>query len=76
MRSTRRTRWGAGWTNYAISYVAGNLTVNAKGLTITASNTNKVYGNTIAFAGTEFTSVGLTNADSVSSVTSDAAPGR
>ena len=63
-------------TNYAISYVAGNLTVNAKGLTITANNTNKVYGNTIMFAGTEFTSVGLTNADSGEQRDADAAPGR
>jgi hypothetical protein len=60
---------GVGLTNYTISYVAGNLTVNTKGLTITANNTNKVYGNTIVFSGTEFTSVGLTNADSVTSVT-------
>jgi hypothetical protein len=55
--------------NYAISYVAGTLTVGAKALTITANNTNKVYGSTITFSGAEFTSVGLTNSDSVSSVT-------
>src|SRR5208282_5532517 len=59
---------GSGLGNYQISYVAGTLNVSAKGLTITANSTGKVYGNTVTFAGTEFSSVGLTNSDSVSSV--------
>jgi autotransporter-associated beta strand protein len=46
-----------------------NVTVNPKALNITANNTNKVYGQTVTFAGTEFTSSGLTNGDSVTRVT-------
>ena len=37
-------------------------------LTITANNTNKVYGQTVTFAGTEFASSGLVNSDTVTSV--------
>lgn len=33
-------------TNYAITYAAGNLTVNRLALTITAANDSKVYGDT------------------------------
>ena len=46
---------GTGLGNYAISYVDGTLTVNAKALTITANNQSKTYGDTVTFAGTEFT---------------------
>jgi hypothetical protein len=60
---------GSGLGNYSISYVNGSLTVNAKGLTITANSTSKTYGQTVTFAGTEFSSSGLVNGDSVSSVT-------
>ena len=42
-------------------------------LTITASNTNKVYGQTVTFAGTEFTRSGLVNSDTVTSVTLNSA---
>ena len=38
-------------------------------LTITADNESKVYGQSLAFAGTEFTSGGLQNGESVGSVT-------
>ena len=38
-------------------------------LTITANTTNKVYGQTVTFSGTEFSSSGLVNTDTVSSVT-------
>ena len=41
-------------TNYAISYTNGTLTVTPAVLTVTASNLSKVYGQTLAFAGTEF----------------------
>ena len=51
------------------SAVAFTVTVTAKSLTITANNTNKVYGQTVTFAGTEFTTAGLINSDSVTSVT-------
>jgi len=37
-------------------------------LTITASNVSKIYGQTFTFAGTAFTAVGLTNGDTVTSV--------
>ncbi len=46
-----------------------NINVQKKTLTIAANNTNKVYGQTIALAGTGFTSSGLANADTVTSVT-------
>ena len=56
-------------TNYTISYVAGNLTVTPAPLTITANSATKTYGQTVTFAGTEFTASGLVNSDSVASVT-------
>ena len=59
---------GSGLGNYTISYVNGALTVNAAPLTITADSMTKTYGQTVAFAGTEFTTSGLVNSDSVASV--------
>ncbi len=50
------------------SAVAFTVTVTAKPLTITANNTNKVFGQTVTFAGTEFSTAGLINGDSVASV--------
>ena len=46
---------GTGLGNYTISYVNGSLTVNPAALTITANSTSKTYGQTVTFAGTEFT---------------------
>jgi hypothetical protein len=43
--------------------------VNLGPLTITANSTTKTYGQTVSFSGTEFTATGLTNGDTVSSVT-------
>jgi hypothetical protein len=60
---------GTGLANYTITYNNGTLTVNAKGLSITANDTSKTYGATVTFAGTEFTSSGLVNGDSVTNVT-------
>lgn len=60
---------GSGLDNYSISYSNGSLTVSQKALTVTASNQSKVYGESKSFAGTEFSSSGLINSDSVSSVT-------
>ena len=60
---------GTGLTNYSITYVNGTLTVNQKALTITADNRSKTYGDTVTFAGTEFTTSGLVNSDTVTSVT-------
>lgn len=48
---------------------AATLTVTPKALTITASNQTKAYGTLFTFAGTEFTTAGLTNGDTVTSVT-------
>ena len=60
---------GTGLSNYAITYVDGALTVNTKALTVTADSTSKTYGDTVTFAGTEFTDAGLVNADDVTGVT-------
>ena len=60
---------GGGLNNYTISYRPGILTVNPATLTVTAGNTNKTYGQTVTFAGTEFTSSNLLNGDTVSGVT-------
>src|SRR5581483_1203306 len=59
---------GTGLGNYAISYVAGQLTVSPAPLTITANDATKTYGQALAFAGTEFTARGLVNGDSVTAV--------
>ncbi|MDX2164865.1 MAG: MBG domain-containing protein, partial [Gammaproteobacteria bacterium] len=59
---------GSGLSNYSITYVNGLLTVNPKALTITADNQSKIYGSVFNFGGTEFTSNGLVNSDSISSV--------
>ncbi len=56
---------GSGLGNYTISYVNGQLTVNTAALTITANSTSKTYGDTVTFAGTEFTTSGLVNGDTV-----------
>jgi filamentous hemagglutinin family protein len=59
---------GAGLSNYAISYASGSLLVNPAPLTITANDASKRFGQTLLFAGTEFTTTGLLFADTVSSV--------
>ena len=45
------------------------LTVSQTALTITANSTSKTYGQTVTFAGTEFSTTGLQAGDSVTSVT-------
>ncbi len=56
--------------NYTITYATtGILTVNPGPLTVTANNVVKTYGQTLTFAGTEFTTSGLANSDTVTSVT-------
>jgi hypothetical protein len=67
---------GTGLGNYTISYVKGTLTVNKKALTITANSDSKEYGSLYTFLGTEFTTLGLVNADAVNActITSDGAP--
>ena len=56
-------------SNYSITYDAGSLTVNPAPLTIAADNESKTYGQALTFAGTEFTSAGLENGETVGSVT-------
>jgi LPXTG-site transpeptidase (sortase) family protein len=55
--------------NYTFNFVDGTLTITQKALTITADNQGKTYGFTLTFNGTEFTSSGLINGDTVTSVT-------
>jgi hypothetical protein len=59
--------------NYTVTVTNGTLTVTAKALTITANNQSKTYGQTVTFTGTEFTTVGLVNGDTVTSVTLNSA---
>ena len=59
----------AALTNYAVTYNTAPFTINTKALTITAGDQSKTYGAAFTFAGTEFTSAGLTNGDVVNSVT-------
>jgi hypothetical protein len=54
--------------NYTVTFVAGTLTVNPVALTITASSQSVVYGAGTTLSGTAFTSSGLVNGDTVSSV--------
>src|SRR5439155_1228204 len=62
---------GTGLGNYAITYQIGQFAVNAKGLDITANTRTKTYGDTVTFAGTEFTTGAgqLVNGNTVTSVT-------
>jgi FtsP/CotA-like multicopper oxidase with cupredoxin domain len=60
---------GTGLANYTITYVNGTLTVTGNPLTITANSASKIYGQTLTFAGTEFTAIGLVNGNTVTSVT-------
>ena len=55
-------------SNYAITYTPGTLTVDPAALTITANSLTKTYGQTVTFAGTEFTSSGLQNGETIGSV--------
>ena len=57
--------------NYNPAMATTSVMVNPAVLTITASDTNKAYGQTVSFAGTEFTPAGLINGDSVTNVTLD-----
>lgn len=61
------TASGAVDSNYAISYVAGTLTVTAVPLTITANNQTKVYGAALPPLTASYT--GLVNGDTAASLT-------
>jgi uncharacterized protein YjiK len=60
---------GAGLNNYTIGYQDGSLTVNPASLTITAKDATKTFGQSLTFTGTEFTTAGLLNSDTVDTVT-------
>jgi hypothetical protein len=55
-------------SNYTISYASGTLTVDPAALLITANSTAKTYGQTANLAGIPFTTTGLVNCDTVTSV--------
>ena len=61
------TASGAVDANYTISYVAGTLTVNPAGLTITANNQSKAYG--AALPGLTVSYSGFVNGDTAASLT-------
>jgi gliding motility-associated-like protein len=52
----------------AAANVQQTLTVTQKVLTITANNRVKTYGDAVTFTGNEYTPVGLSNADAITSV--------
>ncbi len=56
---------GASKAGYSISYVPAPMTVTKAELTIIFNDATKTYGQTLTFAGTEFTTSGLVNGDSV-----------
>ncbi len=58
-------------SNYALTYVGANFAITAAPLTITANSTSKIFGSTLTFVGTEFTTGAsqLLNGDAVNSVT-------
>jgi hypothetical protein len=62
--------------NYSISDIDGTLVTTRAALNITANSSTKVFGQTVAFNGSEFSSTGLQNGNSVGSVslTSAGAP--
>ena len=62
---------GVGLTNYTIGYSNGTLSVGAASLVITANSTAKVQGATLNFTGSEFTTTGLLNADTVTGAALD-----
>jgi autotransporter-associated beta strand protein len=57
--------------NYAIAYVTNSLTVSAVPLSVTANNQSKTYGQNVAFGSGSgaFTSMGLSNSETIGSVT-------
>ena len=56
-------------SNYNITYLPGDLEITQKALSITANNQATTYGTSLNLGNTSFSSVGLINGDSVSSVT-------
>ena len=64
------TLGGADAGNYTFNTTAlTTADISQLALTVTANGSSKVYGNTLTFAGTEFTVAGLVSDDEVTSVT-------
>ena len=61
------TASGAVDANYTISYVAGTLTINKAGLTITANDQSKVYGAALPALTVSYS--GFVNGDTATSLT-------
>ena len=55
--------------NYSVLATNNTLTIGAKAASVTANNASKNYGQTVTFAGTEFTSSGLVGGNTITSVT-------
>src|SRR5258706_1055700 len=55
--------------NYSVLATNSTLTISAKAASVTANSTSKIYGQTVTFAGTEFTASGFVGGDAVTSVT-------
>jgi len=55
--------------NYTLTYNGTNLVITPAALSVTANITSKTYGQTVTFAGTEFSTSGLQFSDSVTSAT-------
>jgi hypothetical protein len=61
---------GSDASNYTVNTTASTTAnITARPLTVSAKSTSKMYGQTVTFAGTEFTTSGLVNGDQVTSVT-------
>jgi hypothetical protein len=57
-------------TGYAVTNnAAGQVFVNPAGVTVTANDAAKTYGQTLTFTGAEFTASGLQNGETIGSVT-------
>ena len=70
MTITELSIGGSDAGNYVMDSTEGLTTadVTVKGLTITANSTSKIYGQSVTFDGTEFSTLGLVNGDSVTSL--------
>ncbi|MBI4888823.1 MAG: MBG-2 domain-containing protein, partial [Acidobacteria bacterium] len=55
--------------NYAITYTTASFAITQRNASVTAGDRTKAYGEAVSFAGTEFTTSGLVNSDTVASVT-------
>ncbi|MGE3488948.1 MAG: MBG domain-containing protein [Vicinamibacterales bacterium] len=60
---------GASDLDYDFIYVPGTLTVEPRPAQVIANSTSKVFGATVNFVGTEFTTTGFLGADTVTSAT-------